>query len=89
MFTNKPLAVSSKNDDKMLISSTKDRNPNNTSRTAVAMILLLTRVLPLTANNEKNSAVKMYSQSLARVLTLTANSENILAIKLNIQIHMN
>ena len=42
-FTNGPLEVSSKKDDKVLFSPTQHHNPNNTIRTAVTIIFTANR----------------------------------------------
>ena len=97
-------AVSSKDGDKMRISPTKNHNPNNTIRAAVAMIFTpkwhmfspeliaeqsLARVLLLNTNSEKCLAVKLWSQLLSRVLLLTAKNETFLGAKLNCLFHLN
>ena len=64
---SRPLAVNNKNHDEMLISLTKYRNPNNTIRDDVAMII--------TANLQMFSPEIPAEQSLARVLQLTGNNE--------------
>ena len=71
---NRPLAVSSKTSDKMLIPSKKYLNSNNTIRVVVTKIF--------TANLHMFSPEIPSEQSLARVILLAANNEEKIAVKL-------